>query len=166
MPGGDSPKFLVGDVVKCVPGNGSRKTFESTGWILGKEFEVSHTYCELSTGSIVCFPAKGNGVWEEHLELVSRDGVRRRHPEEGVYRIMRQPKFKVGDRIQPTEEARRQEWCDFYTPQADIRIEIITPDDPTFNYYVKIDGESTGWYVPEMWWESYRVSNEDQCIGL
>lgn len=83
MPGGDSPKFLVGDVVRCIL-NTEDPSYKGGGWILDKEFQVDYVQDGIRSDLYFYVSKKENMmVYQNHLELVSRNGIKLlRHPEE------------------------------------------------------------------------------------
>lgn len=69
--------FKVGDKVRCIEGPQTHdgKDKRGSGWKLGHEFVIK------SVSGDICWPGRGDGVWQDNLELVKKD----------------KEKFKVGD---------------------------------------------------------------------
>lgn len=79
---------------------------------------------------------------------------------------MKKPKFKVGDRIQFTEEAKKQSWCRWKDTSLDIRVTRIIEYRKEPSYYFSYNGVDSMGHSQEKYFEPYGSSREDQCIGL
>jgi len=109
-------KFKIGDKVRCIGDTDKKKDGKtSSGWVKGMEFHIDRI------SEDIAWPKSGNGVYFEHIELVSKMS------EKESFLIEAKKRFPVGCKFKPITQVegvsksiyKQEKECTLYNEKSD-----------------------------------------------